>query len=414
MELQQLLSEGIEDKFIRYCRIDTTSVVGSDRTPSSEGQWELARMLVEELQLLGVADAAMTEKCFVVGHLGSNVYGNAPAVGFIAHMDTVEGVPGKDVRPVIHRKWDGKPIRLADGVELGTHTSPELSKAVGLDIITSDGRTLLGTDDKAGIAQIMHALCLLVKDPDLKHGDVWIAFTPDEEGANGIEHFPVEAFGAKRAYTIDGGFLGDFQEESFTAINGKLSIYGISNHPGTARGRMVNSVHILCEILSLIPTGERPETTYGREGFIHPTDITGSVEEASARIIIRDFEMDKVKAREKAFVDMAKAVTALYKGARAEWKSVVGYKNMRDVIDSEPRVSDIARKAIKLEGIELDESPIRGGTDGSRLSYMGILTPNLFTGGGDSHSRNEWACVQWMESGSRVLLRIMDLWSQEK
>ena len=414
MDLVNLLKEGIEEKFIRYCKIDTTSVVGSDKNPSSEGQWELAKMLSEELVTLGVEGVETTDKCFVIGHIPSNVSGSPPAVGFLAHMDTVEGVPGANIKPVIHRKWDGKPIRLADGIELGLHTSPELEKAVGKDLITSDGTTLLGTDDKAGIAQIMHALCLMKKDPSIKHGEVWIAFTPDEEGANGIEHFPVSKFGAKRAYTIDGGMLGDFQDETFTAINGKLTVFGVSNHPGTARGRMTNAIHVLSEIISLIPSGERPETTSDREGFIHPTEIAGSVEEAHVDLIIRDFEMDKVKNREKSFVDAARAIAAMHKGTRLEWQSKIGYKNMRDVINSEPRISDLARKAIKLEGLDLDEKPIRGGTDGSRLSYMGILTPNLFTGGGNSHSRNEWACIQWMESGSKVLIRLMELWSEEK
>ncbi|HOA14906.1 MAG TPA: peptidase T [Bacillota bacterium] len=414
MDLRTLLSEGIAEKFMRYCRIDTTSVVGSEKTPSSEGQWVLAKMLAEELEALGVKDVTITDKCFVIGMIPSNVSGSPPAIGLIAHMDTVEGVPGKDVKPRLHRRWDGSPIKLADGIELGLHTSPELKDAVGLDLITSDGTTLLGADDKSGIAQIMQAVCKLHDDKGLKHGDVWIAFTPDEEGANGIGHFPVDIFKAKRAYTIDGGALGDFQDETFNAINGRMKIYGISNHPGTARGRMTNAIHVMAQVLDIIPAGERPETTSDREGFIHPTEMSGSVEQAQCDFIIRDFEMDKAKAREKAFLDAAKALVAQHRGARLEWSSSIAYKNMRDLLQSEPRISDLARKAIIDEGLKLDERPIRGGTDGSRLSYMGILTPNLFTGGGDSHSRNEWACVQWMESGSNVLLRLMALWAEEK
>ena len=414
MDIKALLEERIEDKFIRYCLVDTTSVVGKDKTPSSEGQWTLARMLADELRVLGVADVTVTDKCFVIGRIPSNVEGNPPAVGFMAHMDTVEGVPGNDIRPIIHRKWDGSPIKLLEGVELGLHTSPELRYAIGMDIVTSDGRTLLGTDDKAGIAQIMHAICLLAKDKSKKHGDVWIAFTPDEEGANGIEHFPVDIFGAKRAYTIDGGIIGDFQDETFTAVNGQMKIYGLSNHPGTARGRMTNAVHLMAEVISMIPAGERPETTSDREGFIHPTDMAGDVETASCRFIIRDFEMDKVLKREKSFVEAARAIISMYKGARLEWQSEISYKNMKEVLDKEPRISGLARRAIEEEGLKLDERPIRGGTDGSRLSYMGILTPNLFTGGSDSHSRNEWACVQWMESGSNVLIRLMGLWAEGK
>lgn len=414
MDVKALLEEGIEDKFIRYCLVDTTSVVGAGKTPSSEGQWKLAGILADELNALGVEGVTVTDKCFVIGRIPSNVEGSPPAIGFMAHMDTVEGVPGSDIRPIIHRKWDGSPIKLLDGVELGLHTSPELRYAIGMDLVTSDGRTLLGTDDKAGIAQIMHAVCLLLKDKGKKHGDVWIAFTPDEEGAGGIEHFPVDIFGAKRAYTIDGGIIGDFQDETFTAVNGHMKVFGLSNHPGTARGRMTNAVHLMAEIISLIPAGERPETTSDREGFIHPTDITGDVEMASCRFIIRDFEMDKVLRREKSFVEAARSVVSMHKGARLEWHSEVSYKNMKEVLDKEPRISELARKAIIEEGLKLDERPIRGGTDGSRLSYMGILTPNLFTGGSDSHSRNEWACVQWMESGSNVLVRLMGLWAEEK
>ncbi|HPU96270.1 MAG TPA: M20/M25/M40 family metallo-hydrolase, partial [Bacillota bacterium] len=229
MDVKALLEERIEDKFIRYCLVDTTSVVGAGKTPSSEGQWKLAGILADELNALGVEGVAVTDKCFVIGRIPSNVEGSPPAIGFMAHMDTVEGVPGSDIRPIIHRKWDGSPIKLLDGVELGLHTSPELRYAIGMDLVTSDGRTLLGTDDKAGIAQIMHAVCLLLKDKGKKHGDVWIAFTPDEEGAGGIEHFPVDIFGAKRAYTIDGGIIGDFQDETFTAVNGHMKVFGLSN-----------------------------------------------------------------------------------------------------------------------------------------------------------------------------------------
>lgn len=414
MNLERLLNEDIAEKFMRYCRIDTTSVTGSDKTPSSPGQWDLARMLEDELNLLGLVKVSVNEKCFVLGMLPSNVLGNPPAVGFMAHLDTVEGVPGKNVKPILHKQWDGSTIKLADGIELGLHTSPELSAAIGMDMITSDGTTLLGTDDKAGIAQIMHALCLLKKDSSIPHGEVWIAFTPDEEGANGIGHFPVEEFGAKRAYTIDGGIIGDFQDESFTAINGRMKISGLSNHPGTARGRMVNAVHLMSQVIGLIPAGERPETTSDREGFVHPMDIKGSVEECECWFIIRDFKMEKVLDREKRFVEAARALVGMYKGAKFEWGSSIGYKNMKEEIEKEPRVSELARRAIRDEGLQLDERPIRGGTDGSRLSYMGILTPNLFTGGGDSHSRNEWACVQWMEAGSRVLIRLMGLWAKEK
>ncbi|MCR4427588.1 MAG: tripeptide aminopeptidase PepT, partial [Firmicutes bacterium] len=300
---EELMAEGLVQKFIRYIKVDTEGFEQAHEIPSSDGQWKLARMLASELSEIGLSDVEVDDHAFVTGRLPSNLAGRAPAVGFIAHMDTVPGVPGAGVKHVLHRSYDGGDIEVAPGTVLSPRDTPALAKAVGCDIITSDGTTLLGADDKAGVAEIMQALVEMVKDPGHPHPDVWVAFTPDEETGRGIAHFPKNRFEARIAYTLDGGDLGELQLETFNAINGVVIAYGISSHTGTARGKMVNAVHLAAEVIASIPATWRPETTSGREGFIHPNDVEGNVERVRVKVIIRDFDRSGLELRERAFLD---------------------------------------------------------------------------------------------------------------
>lgn len=413
MDRDVLMQEGVAEKFMRYVRVNTESCDEAETTPSTSGQWDLARMLAGELSALGLQDVEVDEHCFVIGRLPSNLSKPAPAVGFIAHLDTVPGIPGEGVKPMVHRGYQGDDIELGHGVVLSPEESPELVNAIGCDIITSDGSTLLGTDDKAGIADIMQALVELISNPDIPRPDVWVAFTPDEEIGKGIATFPYDKFGAKYAYTLDGGPLGELSEETFNAVNGVVTIEGVSSHTGTARGKMVNALHIAAELISLIPAGCRPETTSGREGFIHPNDIEGNVEKVSIKVIIRDFDAELLEKRKNAFLKTFEALEASYPGCSIKWTHTGGYRNMKAKLDDDPRIVALALKAIEMVGIEPVVSPIRGGTDGSRLTYEGVLTPNLFTGGGDMHSRREWACVQWMEKAVEVVVNLCRLWAEE-
>jgi tripeptide aminopeptidase len=413
MDRDVLMQEGVAEKFMRYVRVNTESCDEAETTPSTSAQWDLAHMLAGELSALGLQDVEVDEHCFVMGRLPSNLSKPAPAVGFIAHLDTVPGIPGEGVKPMVHRGYQGDDIEVGHGVVLSPKESPALANAIGCDIITSDGSTLLGTDDKAGIADIMQALVELISNPDIPRPDVWVAFTPDEEIGKGIAKFPYDKFGAKYAYTLDGGPLGELSEETFNAVNGVVTIEGVSSHTGTARGKMVNALHIAAELISLIPAGCRPETTSGREGFIHPNDIEGNVEKVSIKVIIRDFDAKLLEKRKNAFFKTFEELEASYPGSSIKWTHTGGYRNMKAKLDDDPRIVALALKAIEMAGIEPVVSPIRGGTDGSRLTYEGVLTPNLFTGGGDMHSRREWACVQWMEKAVEVVVNLCRLWAEE-
>jgi tripeptide aminopeptidase len=414
MNKDALMQEGVAEKFMRYVRVNTESSDETDTTPSTEGQWDLARMLAEELRALGLEDVAVDEHCFVIGRLPSNLDKPAPAVGFMAHLDTVPGIPGEGVKPVMHRGYAGGEIEIGHGVILSPEDSPALAAAIGCDIITSDGSTLLGTDDKAGIAGIMQALVELIRNPDIPRPDVWIAFTPDEEIGKGVARFPYDKWGAKYAYTLDGGYLGELSEETFNAINGVVTIEGVSSHTGTARGKMVNAVHIAAELISAIPADWRPETTSGREGFTHPNEIEGNVEKVSIKVIIRDFDAKLLEKRESAFIKTLEALEANYPGCSIKWAHTGGYRNMKEKLDEDPRVVRLALEAMEMANVDPVVAPIRGGTDGSRLTCEGVLTPNLFAGGGDMHSRREWACVQWMEKAAEVVVNLCRLWAEEE
>lgn len=413
MGIDVLLTEGVAEKFMRYVRLDTTSCEESEGVPSTPGQWELARMLADELRRMGLEDVSLDENCFVIGRLPSNMDRPAPAVGFAAHMDTAPGVPGRGVVPVVHRRYQGGDICVGHGVVLSPDESPELARAVGCDIITSDGSTLLGADDKAGVAEIMQALAELIANPALRRPDVWVAFTPDEEIGRGVERFPYDAFGAKAAYTLDGTALGELSEETFNAVNGVVTIEGVSSHTGDARGKMVNALHLAAQLISWIPASWRPETTSDREGFIHVNDIEGNVEKVSVKILIRDFDSAMLKMRQAALERMLEALKVAHPGAKASFASSGGYRNMKERLDTDPKVVGLALRAMEMAGLTGRVLPIRGGTDGARMTYEGVLTPNLFTGSGDVHSRREWACVEWMNDAVSVVINLVQLWAEQ-
>ncbi len=407
---EELLKEGVAAKFMRYVRIDTQSDDEAASCPSTKGQLELAGLLKDELQALGLADAAVDKFGFVTASLPSNLPKTAPVIGFLAHMDTALGVSGKDVKPILHKKYAGGNIVLPGGT-IRYAENPLLAKNIGNDIITSDGNTLLGADNKAGVAEIMEALCRLIKDPQRPHGTVKVAFTPDEEIGKGILNFDVKKFGADYAYTLDGGELGEIEGENFNAANLRVTIHGISSHTGDAKGKMVNALHVASELIAAIPAGMRPETTEKREGFIHPDTIEGSVEKVQMKVLLRDFERDGLQKKEEILRRAAEALEVKYPGARMEIEPVGGYQNMKARLDEEPRVMEYALKAIREAGVTPAPNAVRGGTDGARLSYAGLLTPNLFTGGVNFHSRQEWASVQWMEKAIDVVFNLIDLWA---
>ena len=414
MSAEMLLSEGVAARFMRYVQVDTTSAEDSAEVPSTPGQWELARMLADELKQLGLIDVQVDEHCFVIGRLPSNMDRPTPAVGFVAHMDTVPGIPGRGVVPRVHHNYQGGDISVGHGVVLSPKTSVNLARAVGCDIITSDGSTLLGADDKAGVAEIMQALVELIRDPDIRRPDVWVAFTPDEETGRGVERFPYDKFGAKLAYTLDGGVLAELSEETFNALNGVVTIEGVSAHTGTARGKMVNALHLAAQLISWIPASSRPETTLGREGFIHPNEIQGNVEKVSIKFLIRDFDSQMLETRKAAFMKMLELLEASHPGSKVRFTPRGGYRNMKERLDTDPRATGLAIKAIQLAGLTPVVEPIRGGTDGARMTYEGVLTPNLFTGAGDVHSRGEWACVQWMDDAVKVVVNLVRLWAEQE
>lgn len=413
MDQKTLLNEGLAQKLIRYAMIDTQSDEGTGVTPSTPGQHKLAALLADELKTLGLTEVKIDQFGFVTALLPGNAGKGKPVVGFLAHMDTVPGVPGKNVKPIVHKNYAGGDLQLPHGT-VSVAENPLLAEAVGHDIITSDGSTLLGADDKAGIAEIMEALCRMIKDPSIVHGDIRIAFTPDEEIGSGIGHFDVQGFGADVAYTLDGSAPGELEFENFNAINVTVTIKGVSTHTGTARNVMVNAIHLASELMASIPAVMRPETTDGYLGFIHPNTIEGNVEEVRLQILLRDFDDQGIEEKKKLLSTLVNSLKVRYPSCRATIKTTGGYQNMRKIIEQYPKVVELATKAIEQTGLKVHTMPIRGGTDGARLTYQGLPCPNLFTGGINFHSRTEWASVQWMEKATETVINLARLWAAEK
>jgi len=413
--LAESLAPDVLARFLRYVRIDTQSCRDRSASPSTPGQLELGRVLVAELQAAGLDDVRLDDNGYVLGTLAGNAAGNGHAIGLIAHMDTSPDAPGAGVEPIVHRAYDGGVLDLPrEGTRLDPAAMPELADKVGHDIVTASGDTLLGADDKAGVAEIMAGVAHLARHSELPRPTLRVAFTPDEEIGEGATLFDVGAFGARCAYTLDGSELGELQDETFSAIEAIVTIRGVEVHPGQATGKLVNALRLAAQVVTALPSQTlTPETTAGREGFIHPYELSGTAAKAEIRLIVRDFDDGELGHHVALLERTAKQVTATEPRAQVEVNLREQYRNMRQFLKDVPIVTDAAEAAIRAEGIEPIRRPIRGGTDGSRLSEMGLPTPNIFTGGHEYHSVREWASVQDMAAAAAVVVRLAEVWSRD-
>lgn len=403
--------ETITDRFLRYVKIDTQSDEHSDTTPSTGKQLTLAKILVQELKAVGLNDASLDDHGYVMASLSANTAEKVPVTGWIAHIDTSPDFTADHVHPLIHMDYDGKGIILnkENNIVLSPSEFPELLQYKGRDLITTDGTTLLGADDKAGIAEIMTVLSYLYEHPEFTHGTLKVAFTPDEEIGRGADHFDVRKFNADFAYTVDGGGLGELEYENFNAALATVEFTGRNIHPGTAKDKMINSMHLAMEFDSLLPPNERPEHTAGYEGFYHLIDMQGTVEKTNMRYLIRDHDLARFTWRKEFMEQCASLILTRY-GSQAVQLSIKDqYYNMKEKIKPVKYVVDLAQMAMVKCGIEPVVIPIRGGTDGARLSYMGLPTPNLFTGGHNFHGRYEFIPISSMEKAVEVILQIIEL-----
>ncbi len=403
----------IIDRFFRYIKIDTRSDLDSITHPSTPTQFDLARLLVDELLNLGLTDAVIDDKCYVMATLPANTDQPIPVIGWIAHVDTSPDSPGANVSPRIVKNYDGKPIILDESSQtiLSPVDFPELLRYVGQDIITTDGKTLLGADDKAGIAVIMSMLEYLVTHPEIKHGKMRIGFTPDEETGHGADFFDVKKFGAKFAYTIDGGAIGELEYESFNASMARIHIQGRNVHPGNAKNAMVNSLQLGMDLHAMLPVEQRPEFTEKYEGFFHLMQFNGIPEESSMIYIIRDHDREMFLHKEQVLRDAIAFINKKAGDERIKLNLIQQYQNMKDAIMPHFHVVETAKKAMELVGVEPVIGPIRGGTDGSRLSYMGLPTPNIFAGGHNFHGKYEYIPINSMKKSLEVVLKIIELYS---
>ncbi|ARB39062.1 peptidase T [Bacillus subtilis] len=402
------MKEEIIERFTTYVKVDTQSDESVDTCPSTPGQLTLGNMLVDELKSIGMQDAAIDENGYVMATLPSNTEKDVPTIGFLAHVDTATDFTGKNVNPQIIESYDGKDIVLNEQLQvtLSPDQFPELSGYKGHTLITTDGTTLLGADNKAGIAEIMTAMDYLIKHPEIKHGAIRVAFTPDEEIGRGPHKFDVKRFNASFAYTVDGGPLGELEYESFNAAAAKITIKGNNVHPGTAKGKMINSAKIAMKLNSLLPADEAPEYTEGYEGFYHLLSIQGDVEETKLHYIIRDFDKENFQNRKETMKRAVEELQNEYGRDRILLDMNDQYYNMREKIEPVIEIVNIAKQAMENLGIEPKISPIRGGTDGSQLSYMGLPTPNIFTGGENFHGKFEYISVDNMVKAVNVIVEI--------
>ncbi|MFD1953247.1 peptidase T [Paenibacillus thailandensis] len=403
------------ERFTSYARLDTQSNEDNDVCPSTPGQLVLAKQLADELKAIGLTDISLDKNGYLMATLPANTDKRVPVIGFLAHLDTATDFTGAGVNPQIVENYDGGDIVLNKelNVVLSPNSFPELAAYKGQTLITTDGTTLLGADDKAGIAEIMTAMRYLAQHPEIKHGAIRVAFTPDEEIGRGPHKFDVAAFGAKYAYTIDGGPLGELQYESFNAAAAKIAITGANVHPGTAKGKMVNSVKIAMELNARLPREEAPEYTDGREGFYHLLSLEGDVEKSRMYYIIRDFDRNRFEERKANMRAIVQELQAQYGEKNIALDMYDQYYNMRDKIEPVKIIVDIAKQAMRNVGVEPIVQPIRGGTDGSQLSYMGLPTPNIFAGGENFHGKYEYISVQSMEKAVQVIVEIARLFEEQ-
>ena len=404
------------DRFLRYVTYDTQAREGSDTYPSTPGQLVLLRDLATELRTLGLADAALDEHGYVMATIPpTTTTADVPVIGLIAHVDTSPEMSGANVTPLVHRAYDGRDLVLPDDPEVVLRAAdlPYLGECLGHDIVTASGTTLLGADNKSGVAEIVTAAEYLMAHPEIPHGAIRIAFTPDEEIGHGTTHFDVTRFGARYAYTMDGGPRGELEFESFSADAITFTFRGHNTHPGYARGHMVNAIKLAARFIDQLPGDQlSPETTSGREGFVHPYVLQAGVDRAVVKFILRDFATAGLREQESRLRALAQAVVDATPGAAVEAKVEEQYRNMREVIDRHPLVVERAREAIRRAGLTPRERAIRGGTDGSRLSFMGLPTPNIFAGEQNFHSRLEWVSVQDMEKAVEVIVELAKVWEE--
>jgi tripeptide aminopeptidase len=404
------LAPAARDRFVRYARVHTSSLEGSDSFPSTPQQWDLLRLLEQELVELGLEDVELDGHGYVTATLPPTVEHEVPTIGFLAHVDTFPDVPGENVDPQVV-VYEGGRLQLPGDakVALDPAESPELERHVGHELVTSDGTTLLGADDKAGIAEIVTAVAYLKERPELPHGRIRVAFNPDEEIGAGTDHLDLDGVAA---YTLDGSTAGELEQESFNALQLTVVFRGVSTHTGTAKGKLVNPVRILADFVASLPRELAPETTEGYEGFVHPHVAQADAEQARCVLILRDHDWGLLQQHEALTRRLAEEAAARFPGSSVELTVKEQYRNMKEFIDRDPRVMAAAEEAYRREGLEPKRVAIRGGTDGSRLSERGLPTPNLFTGGHDYHSRREWVCVRDMGSAAAVVVHLAQVWAE--
>lgn len=411
-ELIQKYAFTSKDRFLDYVQIDTQSDPHSSSSPTTEKQKNLGKVLIQELHSLGISNAHLDEFGYVYAHIASNVAHEVPGLCFCAHMDTSPDCSGENVKPIVHPYYHGQDLVLPDDptviIRLSEH--PDLAEQIGNDIITASGTTLLGADNKAGVAEIMDVAAFYATHPEVPHGPITILFTPDEEVGRGTDHVDMEKINAQYGYTLDGEKRGHLENETFSADGFVVKIQGISQHPGFAKGRMESALKIAAEIVNTLPKDRlSPETTEGKEGFIHPTDISGSVEEATIEFIIRDFDTEKL--REYGFIiqQISEMVLRKYPNSTATYSQTEQYRNMNEILVDHPECIDLAMEAMRLAGLKAETTSIRGGTDGSRLTFMGLPCPNIFAGEHAFHSKQEWVSVQDMQKATETVLYLVSL-----
>lgn len=413
----EINKEAVAERFMRYVQIDTQSDPQSNTHPSTEKQKNLAKLLADELKQMGISDAEMDEFGYVYATIPSNSdKENIPVICFCSHVDTAPDCSGTNVKPLLHRRYDGEDIILPDDNSqvLSPVAHPYLRAHIGEDIITASGNTLLGADDKSGVAVIMQAADFLVNNPSITHGDIKILFTPDEEVGKGTAKLDMKKLGADFGYTLDGGEAGSLEDETFSADAATIIINGVIAHPGYAKNKLVNAIKVAGEILHALPTSEwAPEATEQKEGFVHPVRIEGIAEKATIEFIIRDFDLDELKNHGERLQAIAENIVNHYLGASMEFTITEQYRNMKEILDENPQVVAYAAEAITRAGLDVQTESIRGGTDGSRLSYMGLPCPNIFTGMQSIHSKLEWIGVNDMAKAAETIVHLCMIWEEE-
>jgi len=410
------INNSLSDRFIKYAKIDTQSDPNSPTCPSTEKQKNLGKVLVQELLLLGISDAEMDENGYVYGTIPATSDKNLPVIFFCSHMDTSPDCSGENVKPIIHQNYQGEDLILPDDptivLKMGEHR--DLKHQIGNDIITASGTTLLGADNKAGLAAIMEAAAFLMQNPEVKHGTIKVLFTPDEEIGRGVDRVNLKKLGADFGYTIDGETLGSIEDETFSADGATLTINGVSTHPGFAKGKMESAIKILADIIAALPKDHlTPEVTDGKEGFIHPVSFGGQVEQAEAQFIIRDFTNEKLAEHGVFLENTVRRVMENYPNSTYSLNIKAQYRNMKQVLDQHPNIVQYGVEAIERAGVVAKQQSIRGGTDGSRLSYMGLPCPNIFAGEHAFHSKQEWVSVQDMEKAVQTIINIAVIWEEK-